>query len=133
MSDDGEPKGTAGKPILEILKGTRCTNLLVAVVRFFGGVKLGTGGLVRAYGDAARAVLAELPLSPLVERDSYRIELTYEQLDPVLRILKSYDAEPEETSYGISVVLTGTIESTAREECSFRISEATNGAVELRV
>jgi putative IMPACT (imprinted ancient) family translation regulator len=58
MSDDGEPGGTAARPIMDILVGTHCTNILLTVIRYFGGTLLGTGGLVRAYGDAARAVLA---------------------------------------------------------------------------
>jgi uncharacterized YigZ family protein len=57
--DDGEPGGTAGPPILEVLKRSRVTNTLVVVTRYFGGIKLGAGGLVRAYGDAAKGVLAE--------------------------------------------------------------------------
>jgi uncharacterized YigZ family protein len=65
MSDDGEPGGTAARPIMDILAGTRCTNILLTVTRYFGGTLLGTGGLVRAYGDAARAVLALCKTGPL--------------------------------------------------------------------
>jgi uncharacterized YigZ family protein len=57
-SDDGEPSGTAGRPVLDVLKGQGGGNALLFVVRWFGGVKLGTGGLVRAYGDTAKAVVA---------------------------------------------------------------------------
>lgn len=58
-SDDGEPSGTAGRPIYDILTGQHLSNCIVVVTRYFGGTKLGTGGLVRAYGDAARAALAQ--------------------------------------------------------------------------
>ena len=61
-SDDGEPAGTAGQPMLEMLRGTGLQDIAVVVVRYFGGVKLGTGGLVRAYQDATRAVLKVLPV-----------------------------------------------------------------------
>ena len=57
-SDDGEPSGTAGRPALEVLKGSGITNVLLTIARWFGGTKLGTGGLVHAYGDAAKGVLA---------------------------------------------------------------------------
>lgn len=59
-SDDGEPSGTAGQPMLEVLRGTGLRDIAVVVVRWFGGIKLGTGGLVRAYQDATRAVLEEV-------------------------------------------------------------------------
>lgn len=59
--DDGEPAGTAGRPVLAVLQGSELGDVVLVVTRYFGGTKLGTGGLVRAYGDAARAVLALLP------------------------------------------------------------------------
>ncbi len=58
MSDDGEPSGTAGRPVLDVLKGSGITNILLTVTRWFGGTLLGTGGLVKAYGDSAKQVLA---------------------------------------------------------------------------
>ncbi|HSG29611.1 MAG TPA: YigZ family protein, partial [Candidatus Krumholzibacterium sp.] len=67
MSDDGEPKGTAGRPVMEILKGSGIVDVLLMVVRYFGGTKLGTGGLVKAYGDCAREVVEGLPVRPLIE------------------------------------------------------------------
>jgi uncharacterized YigZ family protein len=63
MSDAGEPHGTAGRPILDALGGQNCTNILLTVTRYFGGTLLGTGGLARAYGAAARAALGECELS----------------------------------------------------------------------
>ena len=57
MSDDGEPSGTAGRPVLDVLKGSGCTNIMLTVTRYFGGTLLGTGGLVKAYSDSAKAVL----------------------------------------------------------------------------
>ena len=59
MSDDGEPAGTAGKPILEVIRGRKVTDIFVVVTRYFGGTLLGTGGLVRAYTSAAAAALSD--------------------------------------------------------------------------
>ena len=71
MNDDGEPKGTAGRPVLEVLRGSSVTNVVIAVVRYFGGTKLGTGGLVRAYTSAAQGVLETLRIEVLEERAQY--------------------------------------------------------------
>ena len=60
MSDDGEPKGTAGRPALSTLQYSGLTNILVTIVRYFGGIKLGTGGLVKAYTDSVKAVIDTL-------------------------------------------------------------------------
>ena len=67
--DDGEPSGTAGRPALAVLQGSGLGDIVVVVTRYFGGTKLGTGGLVRAYGDAVREVLAVLPRAIEVARD----------------------------------------------------------------
>src|SRR6056297_2586324 len=74
MSDDGEPKGTAGRPALEVLKGSGVTDCVLTIVRYFGGTKLGTGGLVHAYGDAAKGVFSVLPTKE--KRDLVQIGLT---------------------------------------------------------
>ena len=75
MSDDGEPKGTAGRPVLEILRGSDITDCVITVVRYFGGTKLGTGGLVRAYGEAAKNCLHRL--KTIVRWDTRAGHLTY--------------------------------------------------------
>lgn len=67
-SDDREPSGTAGRPMMEVLKGSQLTNILVTVVRYFGGVKLGTGGLVRAYSDSVKELLTQLETEEIEDK-----------------------------------------------------------------
>ena len=98
-SDDGEPSGTAGAPILAILTGAGVENVLCAVVRYFGGVLLGTGGLVRAYGKAASDALhaAELVSIRVCERISVAVSYaSYQLIEPVIR-QKGYPCEAEFT------------------------------------
>lgn len=76
-NDDGEPSGTAGRPALAVLRGSGLGDAAVVVTRYFGGTKLGTGGLVRAYGDAVREVLAILPRAERVSTYSVQLILPY--------------------------------------------------------
>lgn len=79
--DAGEPSGTAGKPILQFIEGRDLINVCVGVIRYFGGVKLGTGGLARAYGGTAKDALEKAGVVPYVEMVSFKIQLEYNQLD----------------------------------------------------
>lgn len=78
--DAGEPSGTAGKPILAPVQGQNLINLVVVVVRYFGGVKLGAGGLTRAYGQAAKNVLQDATILPWVEMTEFKLEVGYPDL-----------------------------------------------------
>ena len=84
MSDDGEPSGTAGKPILNVLEHKGIGDVAVVVTRYSGGIKLGAGGLVRAYSSSAQKIMALMPTRELVERCRIRVELGYAD-EPVLR------------------------------------------------
>ena len=82
-NDDGEPSGTAGRPILAVLQGSGLGDIAVVVTRYFGGTKLGTGGLVRAYSDATKAVLAILPRAEKVPTTQCMLALPYNLLERV--------------------------------------------------
>ena len=78
MSDDGEPSGTAGRPVLDVLKGSGITNILLTVTRYFGGTLLGTGGLVHAYSESAKEVLSICKAEPYVEKSSFSFSCGYD-------------------------------------------------------
>lgn len=98
-ADAGEPSGTAGRPILDALRGARLENVTCVVSRYFGGTKLGTGGLVRAYADAANAVIAE---APFVERTVVRIvelDFDHERTGIVYRALDEFGIHFRQSRY----------------------------------
>lgn len=93
FNDAGEPSGTAGKPIFQHLEGKQLINLVVAVVRYFGGVKLGAGGLTRAYGGVAKHVIEVADIVDYVEMAELRLTLAYGQLQSLEYHLKKLDGE----------------------------------------
>jgi uncharacterized YigZ family protein len=86
--DAGEPTGTAGKPIFQHIEGKSLVNIVVAVIRYFGGIKLGAGGLMRAYGNTAREVIEAAEIFPYVEMARVQFTLDYQQLQPLEFLLK---------------------------------------------
>ncbi len=105
LSDDGEPSGTAGKPMLQVLLGSGVGDVVVVVTRYFGGIKLGTGGLVRAYSGGVKAALAELPRSERVERRRLMVTIPYRLFEMVQRRLPAYEVETLGIDYAADVQL----------------------------
>jgi uncharacterized YigZ family protein len=93
LNDDGEPSGTAGRPILNTLLSQDVTNILVVVVRYFGGTLLGVPGLINAYKSAAVAVLANAQIVSRTVNDIYAVNFNYLQMNEVMRIIKENDLE----------------------------------------
>ncbi len=87
FSDAGEPSGTAGMPILKHLEGRDLINVCVGVIRYYGGVNLGTGGLARAYGGTAKMALDKVQTAPYVEMQVLQVTIDYNQMDQVTRAL----------------------------------------------
>jgi len=98
-SDDGEPNGSAGLPIFRQIEGCELTNVLVVVTRYFGGTKLGTGGLVRAYGEAARLVLDEAPKREVIVRAPVRLFFAFADTSPAMHTIGKFNVEIAETNY----------------------------------
>lgn len=92
-SDDGEPSGTAGKPIFGQIQSHDLTNVLIAVVRYFGGTKLGTGGLIDAYRTAAAMAIEANSIVEIPVRDHYQLHFHYEQMPLVMKTVKDIQAE----------------------------------------
>jgi len=97
--DDGEPSGTAGRPLLRRIDARDLTNTLVVVTRYFGGTELGTGGLARAYGDAADAALERASIVERVVRTPVRVQFDYDDTSPAQSVLRRFDVTLEEESY----------------------------------
>ncbi|MDC7222200.1 MAG: IMPACT family protein [Spirochaetales bacterium] len=133
LSDDGEPKGTSGRPSLEVLKGRDVTNVLVLIVRYFGGTKLGTGGLVKAYGDAVKAVLEELDTEPLVQKADFRLNLTYHDHSPVRLLLEKEGVEILSEEFAEGVTLTGRCPRAVLDTLGEPIRDLTRGAARIDI
>jgi uncharacterized YigZ family protein len=106
FSDDGEPSGSAGMPILRQLQGSGLVQVAAVVTRYYGGTKLGTGGLVRAYGAAARAALDAAEVVEHIITRSIRITHGYDLTAAVQSVLSEYHLEPVESTYETEVQLT---------------------------
>jgi uncharacterized YigZ family protein len=105
MNDDGEPSGTAGKPILNVIQHKAIGDVMVVVVRYFGGIKLGAGGLVRAYSGAAESVLSQLPLEQRVPMRTALARMDFAHEQAVRRWAAENRAEVKTADYGEQVLL----------------------------
>jgi uncharacterized YigZ family protein len=105
LSDDGEPSGTAGMPVLSVLRGHDIGDTAVVVVRYFGGTKLGTGGLVRAYSGSAKAVLKALPRALKVDWASVMVVIPYNLYERITRLLSAFEAVIDEQDFAVEVTL----------------------------
>lgn len=95
VSDDGEPSGTAGLPILNVLEKEHMQNILVVVIRYFGGIKLGAGGLIRAYSKATKQALKKAELLPMVKAIKCEITIPYEQVKNMNQLLQTVEIVSE--------------------------------------
>ena len=105
MSDDGEPSGTAGRPMLAVVQGADIGDVVVVATRYFGGTKLGTGGLVKAYTETAQAALAAVPVERKVETELLSINLGYDSYAPCRKRIEELGGLVENEAFETSVVL----------------------------
>jgi len=126
-SDDHEPKNTAGRPALEVLKGSGITNIIVLIIRYFGGTLLGTGGLVKAYGDSTKLVLDGIQTEELVEKTAFSLTISYDLYENTKRILSSAKADNLKEDFGTEITIKGTIPTTSQSLLSSQLSDLSNG------
>lgn len=127
MSDDGEPPGTAGRPMLAVVRGSNLGDITVVVTRYFGGTLLGTGGLVRAYSDATKAVLEIVPRTEQVETYTLEVCVAYSDYAPVRQVLEQAEATIQEEAFAASITLLVTLPTTTYDTCVAALAEITAG------
>ena len=133
MSDDGEPSGTAGRPVLDVVKGRGCTNLVLTVTRWFGGTLLGTGGLVKAYGDAEKAVLDRAEeqglISEYVEKSAFKFDCDYGLHKTVKKLLEEFEASDITEDFSDKVTISGKIRSERKEAFAETLKNISAGKI----
>ncbi len=132
-SDDGEPQGTAGMPILDVLRHENLVDVCCVVTRYFGGVLLGTGGLVRAYTQGAQIAVAAAGVQRMSLYTVALIACPYNLYEIILHLLPDYDCSVEETDYGADVTLTVTLPAGTEDRLNEALAEATAGQVYAEV
>ena len=131
-SDDGEPGGTAGMPIIEVMKARMVTNCAVVVTRYFGGTLLGTGGLVRAYTDAVKTGLGNCEIVTETEGKRLEIRLGYTEHAKIQNYFKDCGQEIEDTAYGEDVRLTILVETGSAKERVDAVVDKTSGKAVIK-
>ncbi len=131
MSDDGEPSGTAGRPMLKILQHSGISEIAVAVVRYYGGIKLGTGGLQRAYSDAVIGVLKDIPIKLKVPRTWIEITYDYALESQIRHVLSRYDSDNEQLTYSTHVSMILQIATFQLETFKTELTNHCSGAVKI--
>ncbi|MCM1082153.1 MAG: YigZ family protein [Clostridium sp.] len=126
FSDDGEPQGTAGKPILEVINGSGIHNICIVVTRYFGGILLGTGGLVRAYTDAARAAVAVSETKLMQRIFPVEIKTNYTDMGKLQHILNESGINICDTVFEDNVIFKAEVPVGKKDEIVNKITEATS-------
>ncbi len=129
MSDAGEPSGTAGRPALAVVNGSGLGDVTVVIIRHFGGTKLGTGGLVKAYTETAQLALAELPLTEKVERRTVEITVPYPLYEICKRLVEEHQGHIDSEDFTTEVTLRLTFIVDDLPPFAAALSEATSGQV----
>lgn len=132
-NDDGEPSGTAGRPALAVLQGSDLGDAAVVVTRYFGGTKLGKGGLVRAYGDAVRAVLEITPLAEKVPTHTVMIALPYNFLERLRLLVQEYHGQILDETFAADVTLTCRFAVAAFGPFQAALREASHGTLQAEI
>ena len=133
FTDDHEPQGTAGMPVLDIIRKNGCTDVVIVVTRYFGGTLLGTGGLVRAYTAAAVGALESAQIIRYDIYTSLEISVSYSDYGKISTILSDLGFRTENTIYDVGVKIEGCVIKSNLDELTKSLVEATAGRVEIEI
>ena len=131
MSDDGEPSGTAGRPVMGVVKGSGLGDVIVVVTRYFGGTLLGTGGLVHAYGDAAKAVLAIMPREEKIERRTLVIVVDYASYEQTRRLIAAHASTITIEEFAADVTIEVSVPLEQQPLLASAVTELTAGKAQI--
>ena len=133
MSDDGEPSGTAGRPALDVLRGRGCTNTVLTITRWFGGTLLGTGGLVKSYGNGAKGVLAAADAASLFEelvsKKPFTFSTDYALYKLIKLTLEQFHIYNLSEDFGTEITLTGEIREDEHQPFISKLLDISNGKI----
>jgi len=132
FSDDGEPSGTAGKPMLAQLMGSGLGEVTAVVVRYYGGVMLGTGGLVKAYGGGVQLALKQVERQIKIPKQVYGLQCQYNQLTEIERIVQRYQGEILDTYFTEHVTVNIALPEAFLAECNEVLSQFSRGELHLQ-
>jgi len=132
VNDDGEPAGTAGKPIYQVLVGSNLTNVLAVVTRYFGGTKLGKGGLIRAYGGVIQEALPLLKKRGYIPRVWLECQCDFEHANLVYRLVENYGARLVDQDYGDHVTIRLRIKKDQADAFAWELHELSHGLIKAR-
>ena len=130
-SDDGEPSGTAGVPMLGVLENHQLTNVCAVVTRYFGGIKLGAGGLIRAYSSNVALAIKEIGIVHIKEQLGLRIALSYSQYQELPNFLKANHLQEQDTSFTEQVQTTIFVDKDDKESVIESLIELFNGKIDI--
>lgn len=131
-SDDGEPAGTAGKPMLDVLKGSGMLAVAAVVIRYFGGIKLGAGGLVHAYSESVSTALEQTPRAVREKRDLAVAEFPHAEAGRIEAELRTHGIDVVGVDYGASASYTLAVEAGAMEHLNELLASLTHGSTTAR-
>lgn len=131
-SDDGEPQGTGGRPVLDVLQYRKIWDVLVIVIRYFGGILLGAGALTRAYGGTARQLMDNVPIHRLVPHMIYEVEATYDWYEPLRYRFKQFSWATAQEEFLATVKVQVYVPWNEREQFAFWLAEFTQRQVVAR-
>ena len=132
-NDDGEPSGTAGRPSLAVLQGSGLGDVAIVVTRYFGGTKLGTGGLVRAYGDAVKAVLAVITTAIKVEVYLLMIAFPYSHFERIEKLIALHRGKLLDSEFSAEITLSFQLEVEQYPHFSKALDELSQGSLSAEI